>query len=170
MLTLFQARISFGISSMAFLLCSILDKRDLLDRLNPPCMREYIYMTSNVLCNHVSLVDVALDLLSHTSTLYSQTVLDTLSELVLGALVRLRQQLLNAMLPRQLHELHLPPLGIDRVLPSSGDGVLVESEGVRPLLLERRRRRAGSDERCGRPAGEEALQRLWQSLCELDGI
>lgn len=130
--------------------------------------RERIW--ANVLCNHVSFVDVTLDPLSHTSTLDSQTMLNTLSQLVLCALVRLGQQLLNAMLSRQLHELHLPSLRIDRVLPSSGDGVLVESEGIGSLLLEWRRSGAGSNERCRRPAGKEALQRLWQALCELDEI
>lgn len=124
----------------------------------------------NVLCNHVSFVDVTLDLLSHTGTLYSQAVLNTLSQLVLCALVRLRQQLLNSMLSCQLHELHLSPLRIDWVLPSSSDGVLVESERARSLLLEWRRMSAGSNERCWRPAGKEALQRLRQALCELDEV
>jgi hypothetical protein len=165
-LTLFQARISFGISSMAFLLCSILNERFVSHEMGLPKNEE----RKNVLCNHMSFVDVTLDLLSHTGTLYSQTVLNTLSQLVLCALVRLRQQLLNAVLSCQLHELHLPPLRIDRVLPSSSDGVLVESERVRSLLLEWRRRSAGSNERCRRPASKEALQRLRQALCELDEI
>lgn len=124
----------------------------------------------DVLCNHVSLVDVALDLLAHTRALDSQTVLDTLGQLVLGALGGVRQQLLNAVLPRQLHQLRLSPLRIDRILPSPRHGMLVESKRVRPLFLEGRRRRAGSDERRGRPARKEALQRLREALCELDEV
>lgn len=121
-----------------------------------------------ILCNHVSFVNVTLDLLSHTRTLYPQTMLNTMSQLEFGALGRLRQQLFNPVLSRQLHELRLSSLRVDGILPSACHGVFVESKWIGSLLLEWRRSSAGSDERRWRPARKEALQRLWEALCELD--
>lgn len=107
----------------------------------------------------MSLVHTTLDLLSHTCTLDSQTMLDPLCKLVFGALGRLRQQLLNAVLPRQLHKLRLPTVGVDGILPLASDWVFVEDERVRTLLLVARGCRALGDQGGWWPACEEALKR-----------
>lgn len=118
----------------------------------------------------MSLVDASLDLLSHTSTLYPQTMFNPLCKLVFGALLRLREQLFDSVLARQLHELSLPPIRIDRVLPFSCDWVLVEDEGVWALLLVACRCGAVGDDGGWGPAGEEALERRREGLCELNKV
>lgn len=123
-----------------------------------------------VLGNHVSFVDVTLDLLSHTSTLHPQTVLDPVSKTVLGALASVWQQVLDAVLAGHLDQLGLAALRVDGVLPLARHGVLVEAEGVRPGLLGGRLGAPLGDDGGGGVSGEEALQRRWQRLCQLDEL
>lgn len=105
----------------------------------------------------MSLVDVTLDRLPNTGTLDPQTVLDAMGEAILGALVRLGEEVLDAVAARHLHELRLPPLRVGGILPPARGGMLVESERVRPQLLVVRRGGALGDDGGGWPAGEEAL-------------
>lgn len=118
----------------------------------------------DVLGNHVSFVNMTLDPLSNPGTLDSQTVLDTISQSELGALGCGRQQPLDAILPRHLHQLRLPALRVHGVVPFARHGVLVESERVRSLLLGGRLGLALGDEGGGRPAGEESLERRRERL------
>lgn len=118
----------------------------------------------DVLGNHVSFVNVTLDPLSNTGTLDSQTVLDTVSKSELGALGCRRQQLLHAILPRQLHQLRLSTLRVHGVVPFARHGVLVVSEWVCSFLLVGRLGLTLGDEGGGRPAGEESLERRRERL------
>lgn len=122
----------------------------------------------NILCNHVSFVDVTLDLLSHTSTLHSQTVLNTVRKSVFGSLCRLGQQILNSVLACQLHQLRLSAVRVHRVLPLPCDGVFVESERIRSLFLVAGGRSTNGLDRCRRPSGKESLERFRQRLGQLD--
>lgn len=115
-------------------------------------------------------MNVSLDLLSHTGTLDPQSVLDAMSEAILGALVGLGQQLLDAVLARQLDQLGLAALGEHGALPLAGGRVLVEAEWVRALLLVRSRGGSLGDDGDGGPAGEEALQGGRQRLGQLDEV
>jgi len=120
----------------------------------------------------VSLVNVSLDLLSDTRALDPQAMLHTVCQAVFRALGRLGQELLDAVLARQLDELRLPPLRVYRVLPLSCHGMLVEAEGVRPLLLIGGRLGGGAlgENGGGRPARKEALQRRRQRLGQLHEV
>lgn len=73
---------------------------------------------------------VALDLLPNTRTLYPQAMLDPVPYPLLGALVCERQQLLNAVITRQLDELCLPPQRVDRIVPFARHRVFCRPERV----------------------------------------
>ncbi len=134
--------------------------------LNHPRLPSPVY----VLGNHVSLVNVSLDLLSHARTLDAQAVLDAVRQALRRVLLRGRQQVRDAVVARHLQELCLPPRRVHGVLQTTCHGVFVEFERVRAQLLKGCRRRAGRDQGSGWPAGKEALQGLWQALGELDEL
>lgn len=104
-------------------------------------------------------MNVTLDLLSHTSALDPQTVLDPVSQAVLGTLASLGQQLLDAVFPRHLDQLSLPALRVYGIVPFSRRGMLVEAEGVRALLLEGCLGGLFGKDGGGRVSSEEPLQR-----------
>lgn len=126
--------------------------------------------TVHVLCNHMSFVDMTLDLLSHASTLDSQTMLNTVSQLVLSALTCFWQQILDAVLTGHLDQLSLATLRVDRVLPFTCHWVFVEAERVRSLLLVSGLWGVFGEDGGGRIAGEEALQWCGQRLCKPDEL
>lgn len=118
----------------------------------------------------MSLVNVTLDLLSHTCTLDSQTMLDTMCQSVLSALACRGQQVLDAVLARHLDKLGLATLRVGWILPLARHGVLVKAEGVRSCLLVTGLGGGFGDDGGGRIAGEEALQRSRQRLGQLDEL
>ena len=115
-------------------------------------------------------MDVTLDLLSHTSTLDSQAMLDPMSQLVFGSLSCVGQQILNTVLTSHLDQLSLAALGVYGILPFPCHGVLVEAERVRSLLLVSSLGCVFGKDGGGGISGKEALQRSGQRLCEADEL
>ncbi len=101
----------------------------------PPHRRAKGEKPENILGNHVSLVNASLDLLSNTSTLYPETVLNAMRQSKLGPLCRLGQQLLDAVLARKLDQVGLPARRVHGVLPLASLFILVEAKRVRSLGL-----------------------------------
>lgn len=149
-LTFFHSLISLGIANIASLLFSIL--KHLVS-----CWSSKTTWHDNIPGHDHSLVNLSLDLLSHTRTLDPQTKLDTLGDASLGTLDRGWQKLLDAILACELDELGLSTQRVDRVMPLAGIGVLVGGERIRRELLEASLGSAGGSNRGGWPASEEAL-------------
>lgn len=136
---------------------------------------QQIHVVQNVLVNEIPLKDVTLNLLPDTSTLDPETELDALPQPDVGALGPRGEQLLDAVVSRQLDELRLPPQRVDGVLPEARHRVLCRLEGVgRRLLVSRLRRRSlrlggrGGEDRGRRVARQEDLQSRWQRLGQPD--
>lgn len=184
-LTFFHALIKPGIANMAFLLFSILFTQKLLasskhfvfhvalngqkpSKRNMSNPKKIGGEDSHVPCNHVSLISMTLDLLSHTSTLDPQSVLYTISKPGISSLARFWQQLFHAIHTRHLDQICLPPGRVHGILPLSRRGILIRSERVWSLLLKVRLGGTRGLEGCWRPSCEESEQRRGKLLRQPD--
>lgn len=95
---------------------------------------------------------MTLDLLTQTSTLHPQPKLHPLRQSRLRPLLRIRQQLLHSVLPRQLDKLSLSAQGVFWVVPFAGHRVLPREERVGGLALVKGEGLARS---VGRAEGED---------------
>lgn len=175
--TFFHSLMRSGISNMAFLLFSILSRRvssplpELLAHPPPADQRK------DVLCNHVPLVLVTLDLLPNTRALDAQALSDPLLQPHVRPLLGIGQELLDAVLARQLGQLRLPSQRVLGIVPPAGFFVILEAErvlvqrfllvGSAGVLYEGRRVDAWEDRSRG-VAGEECPQPRGQRERQLD--
>jgi len=86
---------------------------------------------------HSTLPVLALDPLALTRALDSQSALHLLLLAHPAQLAAPRQQLLDAVLPRHLAEVGLPPQAVARAAPSSRHGILPREEGTKVGIGER---------------------------------
>lgn len=166
--TFFHSLMRSGISTMAFLLFSILSRQvskppPELPRHPPPADQR-----KDVLCNHVPLVLVTLDLLPNTRALDAQALSDPLLQPHVRLLLGIGQELLDTVLARQLGQIRLPSQRVLGIVPLVGYGVPLEAERVPRFLLVgcdelwacewEDFRRGVAGEECPQPRGQRERQ------------